>query len=152
MSQDYGRGAGHDQINVPEDHITQSQRADSAALDAIRQLLDGRAWDSDTVDEVSRLVRATGRSINPPDMGRYEFFCPNGCVGTFRVHVHLPMQIMNADGVLTEELDAEGMFNNMDDSEMLECGKCGVRLPCRDFRAAEQARQAKLGIGSEGPF
>jgi hypothetical protein len=37
--------------------------AERDALDQIAALLDGAEWDADTVDEIARIVRGTGREI-----------------------------------------------------------------------------------------
>ncbi len=41
-------------------------RRDSAAVDLIHQSLDGREWDSDTLDDISQIIKNTGRPIRGP--------------------------------------------------------------------------------------
>lgn len=42
-------------------------RLDKSALDAIRDLMSGAEWDSDTTEAVARIVQQTGREILQPD-------------------------------------------------------------------------------------
>ena len=42
---------------------------DSRALDLIQGLLNGEEWDSDTVDNIANIVRATGRCIDDLEQG-----------------------------------------------------------------------------------
>ncbi len=40
---------------------------DASAMDHIAALLDGRAWDADTLDHIADLVRKTGRLVRDVD-------------------------------------------------------------------------------------
>ena len=44
-----------------------SKHPDTVAMDKIHMLLDGVEWSPDTLDEIARLVEATGRLIRDPE-------------------------------------------------------------------------------------
>jgi len=48
---------------------TYSYISDERAMDLIQDLLDGKEWNSDTLDHVANAVRATGRCINDLEQG-----------------------------------------------------------------------------------
>jgi hypothetical protein len=48
---------------------THSNMEDSRALDLIQGLLDGKEWNSDTLDNIANTVRATGRCIDDLEQG-----------------------------------------------------------------------------------
>ena len=41
--------------------------SDRDALNYIAELMDGKEWNSDTLDEIAETVRMTGREINEPE-------------------------------------------------------------------------------------
>ena len=43
---------------------TYSYISDERAMDLIQNLLDGKEWNSDTLDHIANAVRATGRCID----------------------------------------------------------------------------------------
>jgi hypothetical protein len=48
---------------------THSYISDERAMDLIQSLLDGKEWNSDTLDNIANAVRATGRCIDDLEQG-----------------------------------------------------------------------------------
>ena len=51
---------------VVEAPATQRTAADSAAMTAIAELMDGEQWSPDTLEVIAQVIRATGRTIAEP--------------------------------------------------------------------------------------
>lgn len=49
-----------------EEQRMAKMEADSAALERIYQIIDGKTWDSGTIEVVAGVVASTGRFIHPP--------------------------------------------------------------------------------------
>ena len=52
--------------------MTKHETPDGAATALIHRTMNGVAWSADTLDEIARIVRATGREIEDPK--------PDGCI------------------------------------------------------------------------